>query len=72
MKIINLEQTLKKTNLKNIEIRYTKKPMLWLEPKPKRGNKLARKIIYMLSCLLKVFPVRCRLLSPYIIIYAEK
>ena len=72
MKITNLKQIIRKTDLKNIEIRYTKKPMLWVEPKPKRGNKLVRKVIYMLSCILKIVPVRCRLLSPYIIIYAEK
>jgi hypothetical protein len=57
--------------LENIEVVYTPKPMLWLEPKP-NSSKTLRNIIKLLSIALKIFPIPCRLLSPYIIIYGEK
>ena len=72
MKIQNLRKIIGELKLKNSEITYTRKPMLWLEPKPGIKNKIARKIVKIFSHALKLFPVKCRLLSPYIIIYAEK
>jgi hypothetical protein len=56
--------------LKNVVVEYTRKPMIWLEPGI--GGYIIRKIIKLTSHTLKLFPFKCRLLSPYIIIYAEK
>ena len=50
---------------------YSKfKAMLWLEPKPK--NKRIRKWVKMLSYAVKLFPVKGRFLSPFIVVYARK
>lgn len=72
MKINNLQQICRDLKLQNITVDYSRKPMLWLEPKPGLGNKLGKLLVKIASHSLKLFPVKCRLLSPYIIIYAEK
>ncbi|MDR0614065.1 MAG: class I SAM-dependent methyltransferase [Dysgonamonadaceae bacterium] len=69
MNITLLKQTVTELGLKNISVEYTRKPMIWLEPKNK--NMLLRKMVKLLSFILKLFPVRCRLLSPFIMIYGE-
>lgn len=69
MNIMLLKQTVTELGLKNISVEYTRKPMLWLEPKNK--NMLLHKMVKLLSFILKLFPVRCRLLSPFIMIYGE-
>jgi len=56
--------------LKNIVVEYSRKPMVWLEPKA--STAFIRKLVKLFSYVLKFFPVKCRLLSPYIIVYAEK
>jgi len=56
--------------LSGISVEYSRKPMLWLEPKA--STLLIRKLIKIFSYAIKLFPVKCKLLSPYIIIYAEK
>ena len=56
--------------LKNITVEYSRKPMIWLEPKA--STEMIRKLVKLFSYGLKLFPVKCRLLSPYIMIYAEK
>jgi hypothetical protein len=71
MNRIRLRKILNDANLSNIEVKHTPKPMLWLEPKP-NSSKILRSIIKMFSISLKLFPIPSKLLSPYIIIYAEK
>lgn len=71
MDIVKLKTILKTFGLKNIEVKFSKTPMIWLEPKPS-NSKFLRSIIKTFSLALKIFPFPGRLLSPYIIIYAEK
>jgi SAM-dependent methyltransferase len=66
-----LRQILIDARLSNIEVTYSPKPMIWLEPKP-NSSRLLRNIIKVFSYALKLIPIPGRLLSPYIIIYAEK
>lgn len=70
MKLDKLKDTLKELQLKKISVEYSKKPMLWLEPKNR--NKYMCKFVKLLSYFVKLFPVKGRFLSPFIIIYAEK
>lgn len=56
--------------LKNIVVEYSRKPIVWIEPKA--STTFIRKLVKVFSYALKLFPFKCRLLSPYIIIYAEK
>ncbi len=58
--------------LKNAKVEYTRKPMLWLEPQKGIKNKLARKVVKLFSHAIKLFPIPSRLLSPYIVLTAEK
>lgn len=69
MDITLLKQTVTELGLKNISVEYTRKPMIWLEPKDE--NMQLRKMVKLLSFMLKLFPIRCRLLSPFIMIYGE-
>lgn len=66
----HLKRICTELGLKNIRVEYTRKPMVWLEPKPGKEVRIKRFIVKLLSCALKLFPVKCRLLSPYIIISA--
>ncbi len=70
MEISFLKNIMKEFDLGNVEIDYFGKPMLWLEPKPE--NKKSRKIVKALSYASKLFPIKGKLLSPYIAIYARK
>lgn len=72
MKLDNLDRITRGLNLKDVKIEYTRKPMIWLEPKPTTGNKIARKIVKLMSYFLKLFPIKSRLLSPYIVITAVR
>lgn len=58
--------------LREIMVEYSKKPMIWLEPKARMMNKLLRYPVKLLSYALKLFPIRCRFLSPFIILTAKK
>lgn len=58
--------------LKNPKVVYTRKPMLWLEPRKGVRNKLARKVVRFFSYAIKLFPIPSRLFSPYIVLTAEK
>ncbi len=51
-------------------VEYIGKPMLWLEPKPENKKHLRK--VKITSYLLKLFPIKGRLLSPFIAIYAKK
>ena len=46
--------------------------MIWLEPKPTLGNKIARVFVKTFSLFLKLFPFKGRFLSPYIVVNAHK
>lgn len=72
MKIKLLNEIMKKLPVKEIHIDYIGKPMLWLEPKATKSNKIKRSIVKLASCLIKLIPIKGRILSPYIIIRARK
>jgi hypothetical protein len=69
MKKEYLKNILSELELKNIKVEYSRKPIVWLEPGI--GTKSGRMCVKLFSHALKLFPVKCRLLSPFIIIYAE-
>jgi hypothetical protein len=71
MKLSTLRSIASDLGLKNITAEYTRKPMVWLEPKASNAP-LLRKLVKLLSYFLKLFPLKCRLLSPFIVVYAEK
>ena len=70
MKISYLKEIMQTFNLHDVSVEYLGKPMLWLEPKPEHRKR--RKWVKMLSYAVKLFPVKGKLLSPYIAIYARK
>lgn len=72
MVIENLKNIMSKFNVSNVTIEYTAKPIIWLEPKPGRGHKAARVVVKGFSYLLKLFPIKSKFLSPYIIISARR
>lgn len=70
MEIPYLEEIMETFGLRDVSVGYLGKPMLWLEPKPEHRKR--RKWVKMLSYSIKLFPVKGKLLSPYIAIYARK
>ena len=72
MKISVLNECLNSIGLKEFIITYAGKPMIWLTPKATLLNKIFRPFVKLLSYSLKLFPIRSRFLSPYIIIKATK
>lgn len=70
MEIPYLKEIMQTFNLRDVSVDYLGKPMVWLEPKPE--NKSKRKWVKMLSYAVKLFPVKGKLLSPFIAIYARK
>lgn len=72
MKISNLQSIIEKLNLSETKIEYTSKPMIWIEPKATFGNKVARIFVKLLSYILKLFPIKSKILSPYIVISAKR
>lgn len=54
--------------LTDVTVSYTRKPMLWLEPRPGVKNAIARKIVRIFSYAIKLFPIPSRLMSPYIVL----
>lgn len=70
MDIDYLNGIMQSFGLKKIKVEYIGKPMLWLEPKPE--NKENRKWVKLLSYLIKLIPIKSKLFSPFIVIYAEK
>lgn len=70
MEMHYLQKIMQPFGLKDIRIEYIGKPMLWLEPKPENRDK--QKIVKLLSYAVKLFPLKGRLLSPFISIYARK
>lgn len=70
MEISELKKIMKNFEFNNYSVEYIGKPMVWLEPKPK--NRKYRLRVKMLSYFLKLFPIKGKLLSPFIAIYATK
>jgi SAM-dependent methyltransferase len=71
MEIANLKKIIEKLQLKNTKIEYTAKPMLWLANN-NTNNNFIRSGVRLLSFFLKLIPIKCKFLSPYIIISATK
>lgn len=72
MHLKHLKHICVELGLKDVRVEYTRKPMVWLEPKPGMSASVKKSVVKLLSCALKLFPIKCRLLSPYIIISATK
>ena len=70
MEIPRLREIMQTFGLRDVEVDYLGKPMLWLEPKP--ANRRLRKWVKLLSYAVKLFPVKGRFLSPFVVIYARK
>jgi SAM-dependent methyltransferase len=66
-----LKEIMNQFNLDNVRIEYTRKPIVWLEPKP-TISRILRLLVKMFSYVLKLIPIRSLLLSPYIVISADK
>ena len=67
-----LRRIAEELGLKEVKVEYTRKPVVWLEPKPCLVNRIFRLPVRLLSYALKLFPVKGRLLSPYILLTARK
>lgn len=65
-----LKNIMNELAVKNVRIEYTRKPMLWL--RPNKGSKLTHLFVKFLSYFLKLFPVKNKCISPFIVIYGEK
>lgn len=70
MEINRLKKIMEPYEFYECSVEYIGKPMLWLEPKPQ--NKPYRKKVKAMSYFSKLFPIKGRLLSPFIAIYARK
>lgn len=57
--------------LKNVQVYYYGKPMVWLEPKAP-VNSVTRKLVKLLSMVLKLAPLQGELMSPYLVIEGHK
>lgn len=67
-----LRPILNELDLQNIKMEYLNKPMLWLSKQDKFSNIIIRKFVKIFSYLIKIFPFRSKLLSPFIVITAQK
>lgn len=56
----------------DVSVSYTRKPMLWLEPKKTAVNRLMRPVVKCMSYALKLMPIPCRAISPYIVVKGVK
>ena len=70
MEIPRLKEIMQRFELHDISVDYLGKPMVWLEPTPENEKK--RKWVKLLSYAIKLFPLKGKLLSPYIAIYARR
>ncbi len=71
MEMNRLKKIMSTFSLKNPKIEYTRKPIVWLEPKAKTSKSI-RQMVKLLSYAIKLFPVKGKWLSPYIVITARK
>ena len=72
MKVDTLKKIMEHAGLKSWNVEYTRKPMVWLEPKPGIINNIGRNLIKIFSYFIKLFPIKGRFLSPFIIISAQQ
>jgi len=72
MDIAYLSEILNSLQLKNVKIEFSSKPMLWLSKQDDFVNSIVRKIVKILSYFVKLFPLRSKYLSPFIVITAQK
>lgn len=71
MEIDQLKKIMATFSLKDLRVEYTRKPIVWLEPKAKTSP-MIRRVIKIISYAIKLFPIKRRWLSPYIVIAARK
>jgi SAM-dependent methyltransferase len=71
MELKRLKELMSQFDLNNVRIEYTLKPIVWLESKPSI-SRITRQLVKVFSYMLKFVPIRSRLLSPYIVISANK
>jgi SAM-dependent methyltransferase len=71
MDINLLKDICKSLDLKNIEVDFYGKPMIWLESTAPQST-FTKKAIKILSLSLKIIPFKGKLFSPYIYILADK
>ncbi len=71
MSVDYLKKVMHRLDLEKIEVNYTRKPIIWVEPKP-TISKFVKLFVKMLSYFIKLFPIKGRFLSPYIVISAKK
>ena len=71
MEIDRLKKIMATFSLKDLRVEYTRKPIVWLEPKAKTSL-MIRRMVKMISYAIKLFPVKGKFLSPYIVIAARK
>lgn len=72
MKPDGLRKACEHLGLKDIKVGYTRKPMLWLQAKNTVGNRIGRSVVKGCSYFLKMFPIKGRIMSPYIYVIACK
>ncbi len=72
MDISYLTPIMKSFNLKNFKIEFSDKPMLWLSKRDIKFNNLIRFLVKIASYFVKLIPVKSKLLSPFIVISAQK
>ncbi len=70
MEIKRLKRIMESYGFYDLSVEYIGKPMLWLEPKPENNSR--RKLVKLMSYAVKLVPIKGRLLSPFIAIYARK
>ena len=71
MEIDRLKKIMATFSLKDLRVEYTRKPIVWLEPKAKTSL-MIRWMVKMMSYAIKLFSVKGKFLSPYIVIAARK
>jgi SAM-dependent methyltransferase len=71
MELSGLREIMNGFDLRNVKVEYTRKPIVWLEAKPTISRRI-KMTVKILSYMLKLFPIRCRFLSPYIVISADR
>lgn len=72
MDINYLTPIMQSFDLRNLKIEFSDKPMFWLSKQDKKFNKLIRIIVKFASYIVKLFPFKSKIISPFIVISAQK
>ncbi len=72
MDISHLDEIMRDFDLEEVKVEYSRKPIVWLEPAPGMWNAVMRKGVKLLSYGIKLFPIKGKVMSPYIVISAKK